>query len=206
LLLLCFTATATPAASQEALPQRENENGHQAERALVFLGGGVTALGLHEAGHLAFDVAFDARPGLKGVTFGGVPFFAITHAPVSRRREFVISSAGFWLQHGTNEWLLTRRPQLRRERAAFQKGMLAFNVLASAAYAGAAFGHAGPPERDTRGIASTLGPRGLDERWVGALILAPAALDAYRYFVPGSRWAVWTSRAVKVGMVLLVIR
>jgi hypothetical protein len=41
---------------------------------------------------------------------------------------------------------------------------------------------------------------------VGALVLAPAALDAYRYFAPDARWAAWASRAVKVGMVLMVIR
>ena len=56
----------------------------------------------------------------------------------------MISSAGFWVQHGTNEWLLTRRPNLRRERAPFAKGVLAFNVLASMAYAGAALARTGP--------------------------------------------------------------
>jgi hypothetical protein len=55
-------------------------------------------------------------------------------------------------------------------------------------------------------MAATLGPGGVDERWIGALVLAPAALDAYRYYRPGSRWAVWTSRAVKLGLVLLVMR
>jgi hypothetical protein len=47
-------------------------------------------------------------------------------------------------------------------------------------------------------------------RWkepeIGALLLAPAVLDAIRYYRPGARWAVWLSRGVKIGMVLLVIR
>jgi hypothetical protein len=143
---------------------------------------------------------------LKRVDFGGIPFFAITHRDVSRRREFVIASAGFWAQHGINEWLLTSRRGLREEQAPFAKGVFAFNVLASAAYAGAALCRVGPVERDTRGIARTLGAGGADERVVGVLVLAPAAFDTYRYFVPEAKWAVWASRAVKVGMVLLVLR
>ena len=88
--------------------------------------------GAHEAGHLLFDMQFDADPGLEKVDFHGIPFFAITHAAACRRqREFTISSAGFWVQHAGNEWLLTRRPNLRRERAPFAKGVLAFNVLTS---------------------------------------------------------------------------
>jgi hypothetical protein len=44
------------------------------------------------------------------------------------------------------------------------------------------------------------------EPWIGALILAPAVLDAIRYYRPDAKWATWGSRGVKVGMVLLVIR
>ena len=203
---VCFWSGTSPARAQQARPDDEQSNDRDAERALVFLAGGATALGAHEGGHLVLDYAFDARPGVKRVDFGIVPFFAITHRPVSRRKEFAIASAGFWVQHAINEWLLTTRPGLRRERAAFEKGMLAFNVLASFAYSGAALAHAGPLERDTRGMALALGPRGVDERWIGVLVLTPAALDAYRYFAPDRAWAKWASRAAKVGMVLLVIR
>lgn len=148
------------------------------------------------------DFAVGVTPGLRKADFHGIPFFAITHDSVSRRREFVISSAGFWVQHAENEWLL-RRPDLRHRRAPFQKGMFAFNVLTSAAYAGAAFARTGPVERDTRGIAAS---SRIDERWIGALLLAPAVLDAWRYYRPDSRWAAWTSRGVKIGMVVLVVR
>ena len=158
----------------------------------------------HEGGHLVFDLIFDADPGIEKVDFHGIPFFAITHrSDLSPRQELVISSAGFWVQHAGSEWLLTRRPGLRRERAPFAKGVLAFNVLASVAYAGAAFARTGPVERDTRGIASSAE---IDERWVGAMVLAPAVLDAWRYFRPEAKWAVWASRAAKVGMVLLVVK
>jgi hypothetical protein len=48
--------------------------------------------------------------------------------------------------------------------------------------------------------------RRIDERWIGAMVLGPALLDVYRYFNPTARWAVWTSRGVKMGSVVLVIK
>lgn len=168
-----------------------------------FLAGGVLALGMHEAGHLVFDVAFDASPGLDSVRFGPLPFFAITHAPVSPARELVIASAGFWMQHASSEILLTRHPRLRHERASLEKGVLAFNVLASVAYAGATFARAGPAERDTRAISQSAD---VGEPLVGVFLLAPAVADAARYYRPDSRWLAWTSRAAKIGGVLLIVR
>lgn len=150
-----------------------------------------------------FDVVFDADPRLESVDFHGVPFFALTHRKqLSPRREVVVSSAGFWVQHATNEWLLTKRPDLRREPAPFAKGVFAFNVLTSMAYSGAAFARTGPFERDTRGMADAAR---MDERWVGAMVLAPAVLDTWRYFRPDSKLAVWLSRGAKVGMLVLVV-
>lgn len=207
LLAALFLAFSGPVHAQdaggEAAPPRKD--GAPAVTTFgKFLAGGALGLLAHEGGHLLLDVVFDADPTVKRVDFHGIPFFAITHrADVSRRQEFIISSAGFWVQHAGSEWLLTRRPGLRRERAPMAKGVLAFNVLASGAYAGAAFARTGPHERDTRGIA--YGAR-LDERWIGALILTPAVLDGWRYFEPDARWAAWISRAVKVAMVLLVAR
>ena len=157
----------------------------------------------HEAGHLLFDIAFDADPGLKRVEFNGLPFFAVTHRSLSPRRELIVSSAGFWVQHATNEWILTRRPHLRSERAPFVKGMFTFNVITSIAYSGVAFAKTGPVERDTRGIADSAR---VDERWVGVMVLAPAVLDAWRYFQPESKLATWMSRGAKIGMVFLVFR
>jgi membrane-associated protease RseP (regulator of RpoE activity) len=169
----------------------------------TFLAGGAIGLGLHESGHLLMASIFGADPGVKAVGFGPLPFFAITHPEVTPAREYAISAAGFWVQHASSEWLLTARPGLRQEQAPLAKGLLAFNVLASVAYASAAFGTFGPYERDTRAMADALG---VDEPWVGAMILAPAALDTWRYLNPESRWAAWTSRALKVGAVLIVVR
>jgi hypothetical protein len=171
---------------------------------LPFLGGAATAFVAHELSHVAADVAFGAQVSFKRVEFHGIPFFAVEHrATVSRRQEYVISSAGFWSQHASSEWLLTRHPSLRTEHAPFAKGVLAFNVLTSTGYALAAFAETGPAERDTRSIA--VGAR-LREPTVGVLILAPAALDVWRYYHPGQPAAVWVSRGIKIGLLALVTR
>ncbi len=149
------------------------------------------------------DYAFDANPGLRKVTFGPLPFFAITHDPVSPAREFTISSVGFWTQHVGSELILGSHPRLRHEDRPFLKGMLAFNVVVSAGYATAAFARAGPEERDTRGIATMAG---IPEPAAGAMILAPAVLDAMGYYAPDCAWVRWASRAAKVAGVLLVIK
>jgi hypothetical protein len=177
---------------------------HRVVDSVKFLAGAALGLAMHEGGHLVLDAVFDASPTIKGVRFGPFPFFAITHrGDVSPRREFAISSAGFWMQDLSSEWLLTRPQALRDAHAPVAKGVLAFNVLNSAGYAFVAFARAGPFERDTRGMAESVG---VDERAIGALVLAPAVLDAIRYFKPEARWAKWASRAAKVGSVLLVVK
>ena len=206
-VLLCFlmvaTFGATPRAQGTPDPATAN-NASEGKGVTSFLAGGVTGLAAHEAGHLLANLALGEKPGLRKVDFHGIPFFAITHrSGLPRHREFVISSAGFWVQHAENEWLLGRRPDLRHRRAPFAKGVFTFNVVTSAAYAGVAFAKTGPVERDTRGMAAS---SRVDERWIGALVLAPALLDAWRYFHPDAKWAAWTSRGVKIGMVVMVVR
>jgi hypothetical protein len=171
--------------------------------AAKLIGGAAAGLAIHESAHVVADFANGVTPGVKKVTFGPLPFFAITHDAVSPAREFVISSAGFWAQHAVSEYLLTRRPALRDEHAPVLKGILVFNVLTSVAYSGAAFARTGPNERDTRGIAISAG---MEEPVIGAVILVPAILDTARYFGAQSRWVVWGSRAAKIGGVLLVVK
>jgi hypothetical protein len=151
-----------------------------------------------------FDVAFSARPRVKRVHLGPIPFFAIEHRDdLPRHEEFIVSSAGFWVQAATDEWILSAHPDLRHEDAPFLKGALAFSVLTSAGYSAIAFARVGPAERDTRSIATAAR---VDERTIGAMILAPAVFDAIRYCKPGARWAVWASRVVKVGSVALIAK
>ena len=170
---------------------------------LRFLAGGAAGLVVHEAGHVAAGAALDANPGVKRIDYGVIPFFAISHDDVSRRREYVISSSGFHAQHLANEWLINREAT---SASAFRKGWLTFNLAASAVYTAAAVGTFGPPERDTRGMAASVGRDGIPEPVIGVLILAPAALDGVRYFRNDPAWARWTSRALKAGLLLLAIR
>ena len=175
----------------------------QTTAVVQFFAGAALGLGLHESGHLILDEAFGAQPGVRKVSAGFIPFFAITHEPVSPLKEFTISSAGFWVQHAGSEVLLSRRPNLRQEHAPVAKGLLAFNVLTSVIYAGAAFVRHGPAERDTRGMAVSAD---IPEPWIGVTILAPALLDGARYYRPRSRALRWASRAAKVGGVLLILK
>jgi hypothetical protein len=201
--LLAQTAEPVPAPTSQTPAPPSAHQDSSAKVIAQFVGGGAIGLALHEGGHLLMASVFGADPGLKKVSFGPLPFFAISHDDVTPPREYAISAAGFWVQHASSEWLLTRRPGLRHDHAPVAKGLLAFNILASVAYATAAFGTFGPYERDTRAMADALD---VDEPWVGVMILAPAALDAWRYVKPESRWAAWTSRALKVGAVLIVVR
>jgi len=200
-LLAAFVTT--PVFSQEAdpadaVPQSESRKAFAAK----FLGGMAAGFAAHESGHLLFDIAFDASPGIDRVSFGGIPFFAITHqGGLPKRQEFTISSAGFQVQNLTSEWLLTSYPDLRGQNAPFRKGWLAWNIVASTAYGIAAFTRAGPYERDTRGMATSLG---VPEPWIGGIVLAPAAFDTWRYFRPEDRWVRWTSRFVKAGALVLI--
>jgi hypothetical protein len=171
---------------------------------LLFLGGAAAGLGIHETGHVIFSATFDANPRVEPLHYGFIPFFKIEHDPVTRRQEFVISSAGFWMQYVDSEWILTARPNLRHEHQPFLKGILAFDLAASTMYSIAAFGQFGPLERDTRGMAVSLGKDGWPEPVVGVIVLAPAALDGYRYLHPESQWAKWASRSAKVASVVLV--
>ncbi|TAK15533.1 MAG: hypothetical protein EPO35_07280 [Acidobacteria bacterium] len=170
-----------------------------------FLAGGVTGLTVHESGHVLTSAMFSAHPGTRPINYAGIPFFTVTHNQVSRKKEFVISSAGLWMQHAGSEWLLTARPNLRHESAPFLKGMFVFNTATSAVYTAAALGRLGPLERDTLGMATSLGRAGWREPVVGIFVAAPAALDVYRYFRPDQKWAAWASRGTKAAFMALVL-
>jgi hypothetical protein len=198
---IVLTVVASTARAQGTAPVKPEHS--EATKIVVFLAGAAAGLVVHESGHVLFSLTFDANPRVSGIRYGPLPFFAIIHDPVPRRQEFIISSAGFWMQHAGSEWLLTARPDLKDEQAPFLKGIFAFNLAASAVYASAAFGTYGPPQRDTRGMAATLGHDGVREPIVGFLVLGPAVLDGYRYLHPEASWAKWASRSVKIGLVAL---
>jgi len=204
LLVGMLAGSAASTSAQQGSGQADSSRGSATGRFGKVLLGGAAGLLLHESGHLVADWAFEEKVVVRKVDYKGIPFFALSHANnLSPRRELVVSSAGFWSQYLYSEQILTHHPALRQERSPFRKGMLTFHVATSLMYSGAAFGKTGPVERDTRGIAESLK---INERWLGALILAPALLDTYRYFHPGARWAAWTSRGVKMGSVALILK
>jgi hypothetical protein len=73
-----------------------------------------------------------------------------------------------------------------------------FDILLAAGYAITGFANIGPPQSDVNTMA-----RGLNvPAWqVGLELMVPASVDLYRYFVPGSVWAPWTSIAGKTFLV-----
>lgn len=167
-----------------------------------FLAGAASGFAIHEGSHLVLDLAFDAEPRLKGVGFGPIPFFAVTHKNgLPSHQEALISGAGFLSQQITSEIVLTRRAP-GDSVSPFEKGLLAFHVATSVGYAGAAFARYGPHERDTRGLADATHT---DERVIGALVLAPAVFDAWRYKRPDSRAAKWGSRLSKVAFLGVIL-
>jgi hypothetical protein len=205
LVLTVLALLAGSASAQQQGSQQSDSSGTSAaSRIGKVLLGGAAGLVLHESGHLVADWAFEEKVVVKKVDYRGIPFFALSHAhDLSPRREFVVSSAGFWAQYLYSEQILTHHPALKDEHSPVRQGMLAFHVVTSLMYSGAAFGKTGPVERDTRGMAESLK---INERWLGVLILTPALLDTYRYFHPDAHWAAWTSRGVKMGSVALVLK
>ena len=172
-------------------------------RHATFLLGAAAGLAVHETGHATTAAVLGANPRFGKTSGSAFSFFAVHHDPVSRGKEYVISSAGFWLQHAVSEAILTTHPHLRDEDRPFMKGIVFFHLGTSVVYSIAAFADIGPDQRDTRGMAVSLGEDGVPEPAIGALILAPAVFDAYRYWKPGSKWAPWAARAAKiVGVVL----
>jgi hypothetical protein len=192
----------TRAAAQAETPV--DPGGSEQQDVAKFLAGGGLGLLIHEGGHLVWDEIFDAHPRVESVHFGPIPFFAITPTrPLSPRQLFIVASAGFWTQELSSELLQSPHRDLRHEHAPFEKGMLAFDVLTSIGYGAVAFAEAGPAQRDTRGIAAGLGA---PEPAIGALIMAPAILQIYRYYRPDSRWAKWATRALAAGSVVILVR
>lgn len=161
-----------------------------------FFEGALAAFVGHESGHFIANYSVGSDPYLRGVHYGPIPFFTIEPGRyLDRHEHYITASAGFNAQNLIDEWLLTSHPNLSKEDDPFLKGIASFNFWLSVGYAATAFAGAGPDERDTKGMADALG---WNEKWVGAMILVPAALDTYRYKHPDSKWAVTASRLSKL--------
>lgn len=185
-----------------------------------FLSGGAAAFFLHEGAHalVAESLGFDARLESRGKP---IPFIVVRYDLVSTKdenghvrytdeegrpvsdgaqKQYAIASAGINSQNITSEAILTLYPNLREERRPFLKGVLAFDILVSAGYA--LIGRK-DPDGDLRGMSEALG---VNDKWMATLVILPAAVDAYRYYYPESRWAPWVSRVSKGYLLGLALR
>jgi hypothetical protein len=181
----------------------------------IFAAGALTGFFAHEAGHVFVNLILGNVPTIQPIWgFGFIPFFAIApnidcgnkHHCVRDdgsafspgwRGKVAITSAGFNVQHITDEIMLTRNPTLRHQVAPYRKGLLAFNTLLSLGYATAAIARIENPEGD---ISSTAALMGIPRELYASMLVIPAAMDIYRYFVPDSRWAPWVSRSGKLAV------
>jgi hypothetical protein len=122
LLLAALLIWHAPLDAQSLSPAQQTVSESTVVAAAKFLAGGAAGLVMHESGHVIVDFASGTTPGLRSVSYAGIPFFAITHDPVTDGREFAISSAGFWVQHATSEWLLSTAPIYARRTHRSRKG------------------------------------------------------------------------------------
>ncbi len=163
-----------------------------------FLLGATSGFVAHELGHVMTDVFYNKKISFVETHLGPIPFFAIQPCcNLTRMQEYVIASAGFWVQDINSELIFHLAPRLRARRLAYLKGVLALDVGLSVGYAITGFLHTGPDQSDINTMA-----RGLNvPPWeVGLVLIVPEIVDVYRYFVPGSKWAPYASMSTKLLM------
>ena len=165
---------------------------------LWLLGGAAAGFVTHETGHLITDYTLDTHPTFVAVKSGPFPFFAIQPNRLTPQKRYATAMAGFATQGLYSEIILGVDPWIREHPRPFLKGMLLFHVARSVGYAVTAFAGTGPPQSDVNAMA-------LGSGWpswaIGLMVLAPAVLDVYRYFVPDSGWAPQLSIASKLTIV-----
>lgn len=183
LFLWCFPAVVTNTYAQSvSLDQLKQHWGPT-------LGGAVTTIALHEAGHLLVAGIEDADPYFDGLTIKYNQFDG------SDRQGLRLSSAGFQAQWITSEYAFRRLKQsdLNDQQKAWNAGLILGHIGITAAYLtflkDEEFG-------DVTGIANATG---LSNSEVIALLTIPAILDTWRLFGEQSpKWAAWTSKGYKV--------
>jgi hypothetical protein len=178
--------------------------------------GFLTGFLAHEAGHVVVNLMLGNVPKFEGFfVWGFVPFFAI--APrvdcvddvciknngqefgAGPRGKYAIVSAGYNVQHISDELILSRRPGLRYEGAPYQKGILLFNIFLSCMYSVGAWTNLQDPHGDLAGMGRA---SGFTQAGLSAALMLPAVLDTYRFLFPSSaRWSAWLSRGSKVSFV-----
>lgn len=194
-------------------PWRSNTRGGRWRAIGIGSAGVLAGFVAHELGHVLVNLAYGNVPTFEGLRYGGfIPFFRISpevscdesgcfHLDSGepfkggRTGVYLITSAGFNVQHLGSELILSLDPKTRYHRSPFQKGMLFFNFSLSVGYVLSTWFQVKPPIGDIHGMARAAQ---LDANLVALLVLIPTGLDIYRFFVPDSKWAPWVSRAAKV--------
>jgi hypothetical protein len=194
-------------------PWRSNTRGGRWRAVGIGATGVLAGFVAHELGHVLVNLAYGNVPTFEGLRYGGfIPFFRIspgvscndvgcfhieTGEPFKGGRSgtYMITPAGFNVQHLVSELILSLDPSLRYHRSPFQKGMLFFNLSLSAGYALSTWFQVKPPIGDIHGMSRAAQ---INPNWVALLVAIPAGLDLYRFFLPDSKWAPWVSRAAKV--------
>jgi len=194
-------------------PWRSNTRGGRWRAVGIGATGVLAGFVAHELGHVLVNLAYGNVPTFEGLRYGGfIPFFRIspgvtcndvgcfhikTGEPFKGGRSgtYMITSAGFNVQHLVSELILSLDPSLRYHRSPFQKGMLFFNISLSAGYVLSAWFQVKPAIGDIHGMARAAQ---INPSWAALLVAIPAGLDLYRFFLPDSKWAPWVSRAAKV--------
>jgi hypothetical protein len=165
----------------------------------------------HELGHVLVNLAYGNTPHFESLEYAGfIPFFRISHGmhcneagcfhddgePFKGGRSgvYLITAAGFNVQHLVSELILSLDRPIRYHRSPVQKGMLFFDLSLSVGYVLSTWFQIKPPVGDIDGMAEA---SQLNPNWVALMVLIPTGLDIYRYFLPESKWAPWVSRASK---------
>ncbi len=160
---LAWRRSAGGAGAGARRPATPPKSSSVAADAAKFFGGAALALGMHESGHLVLDVAFDATRRSSASASGRFRFSPSRIVPAcrrgansrSRRRDSGCRSA-------TSEWLFAKHPGSQARARAAREG----DAGVQRARVGRLCGEprsrkSGPFERDTRGMAASIG---VDER------------------------------------------
>ncbi|HPN95488.1 MAG: hypothetical protein BWY28_00040 [bacterium ADurb.Bin236] len=139
-----------------------------------------------------FDV-FETSAGLEYADENG--------APISNgaRDHSLLSYSGVMFQTFANEIILTRRPDLIEHDDPFAKGIFFINVVLPVFYI--AHGYS-DPNSDLLLLQKS---SGLDRWQVNAMVAAPAALDAYRFYHPEKKKLRIYSRIAKLIPVIVCL-
>jgi hypothetical protein len=179
---------------------------------LLFAGGALSGLALHELGHVTANLGYGNAPTVQGIVIDHfIPWFVIdarlTYAhgvyyqhdgavfAGGGRGYYVINTAGFMVQNLGSEILLSAQPALRDVHAPFAKGLLWMNILLSLGYSTASLLGVEDPHGDIYG-----GSRhsGYPSQLIAGVVFSNGTLDLLRYLFPENAWLPWLSRASKV--------